>query len=360
MKTIVLVGGGHSHLYCIKQLQKNKHPDMKWILLSSSKLQYYSGMFSGYAEGLYTEKDISIDLEKLTRNSAASFIETTVLSIDTHNQKILGSNGEVIDYDVVSFDIGSINKEPSIEGLSHHNVKIKPNYQFPRQIKPLQQSQNSVVIGGGAAGIEMALSLLAWRKKQPKKTSVTLIHSSPLLASAGKKASNRITKLAAEHGLTLVHDRVNKVTESLLSTENGLEIQYDGLLYLGGPKPPSLLVASKLPTDRNGFLLVNASLQSVGHRNLFGAGDCITISDHEDTPKNGVNAVRQGPVLFENITNHVLGYPLKTFTPQKYFLAILSTGHQKGFLTYGSFVAYGKWAWHLKDWIDRRFMGNYQ
>lgn len=42
---------------------------------------------------------------------------------------------------------------------------MKPNYLFPVHIEDIKKLPMPNVIGGGAAGIELALSILAWRKK---------------------------------------------------------------------------------------------------------------------------------------------------------------------------------------------------
>jgi hypothetical protein len=42
---------------------------------------------------------------------------------------------------------------------------ISFNYFFPSQIESFRSSEKPVIIGGGATGVELALSTLAWRKK---------------------------------------------------------------------------------------------------------------------------------------------------------------------------------------------------
>ena len=163
MQTIILVGGGHSHLYCLKKLMKHNDKNVRWMLISPSRFQYYSGRFSGYTEGFYSLDDTRIDLEALSKASSCDFIESTVLSIDPIQQHLLTDKGEIFTYDFVSFDIGSRNDSLEIEGLHEYNLPIKPNFRFPEQIKKLHNSKKTVFIGGGAASIEMALSLKAWK-----------------------------------------------------------------------------------------------------------------------------------------------------------------------------------------------------
>ncbi|KUP04519.1 hypothetical protein Q73_15445 [Bacillus coahuilensis m2-6] len=356
MKRIVLVGGGHAHLHCLRELQEDYFHNIEWILVSSSRYQYYSGMFSGYTEGLYTEEDIRVDLEKLCLSANVTFKEMTVMSIDPKSQKLLGDQGDILDYDILSLDIGSLNTNPTIDGLDQHNLKIKPNHLFSEKIEQLRSSEKPVIIGGGAAGVEMALSLQAWHKKQHTGVHVTLIHSSPVMEETGEKASKRLAQIVEESGIRSIQQRVSSVTGTHLVTKAGDEVLYDEVLYLGGPTAPRLLKSSKLPVDENGYLLLNSHLQTDLYPMIFGAGDCISLESHQDTPRNGVNAVRQGPVLYHNLVSQAKGEALQTYTPQRRFLAILSTGGKRGFLVYEQLVVSGRWAWHLKNWIDKSFI----
>ena len=359
MKTIILVGGGHSHLHCLKKIDP-KEEDVKWMLISPSRYQYYSGMFSGYTEGIYALEETRIDLKNLCERAGCDFVEGTVLSIDPDQQHLLTDQGDIFTYDFVSFDIGSRNDSMEIQGLHEHNLPIKPNYRFPEQIEKLHNSRRTVFIGGGAASIEMALSLKAWKMdKGYGDHSIAVVHSSPLLEKAGSFSSEKMTDLARSKGIELHQGRVKKIESARLHTDEGEILEFDEVIFLGGPKAPPLFGSSVLGNDEKGFLLVNSYLQSVDYPNVFGAGDCATLQDFPDLPKNGVTAVRQGPVLWRNLTGAAAGGKIIPFEPQKRYLAIMSVGHNQGFLTYGSFSLVSGWAWRLKNWIDERFIGKY-
>ncbi|MFQ5636305.1 MAG: selenide, water dikinase SelD, partial [Gammaproteobacteria bacterium] len=73
-------------------------------------------------------------------------------------------------------------------------------------------------------------------------------------------------------------------------------------------------------------------------------------------PKAGIFAVRQGPVLAENLKRAAVGRPLKSYRPQTEFLSLISTGGRHAIGSRGDFATQGWWVWRWKDWIDRRFM----
>jgi len=54
------------------------------------------------------------------------------------------------------------------------------------------------------------------------------------------------------------------------------------------------------------------------------------------------------------------GRPLARFAPQKNYLLILNMGNGRGVLAKGSLALDGRWAFRLKDGIDRRFIRRFQ
>jgi NADH dehydrogenase FAD-containing subunit len=93
---------------------------------------------------------------------------------------------------------------------------------------------------------------------------------------------------------------------------------------------------------------------------IFAVGDCGTLASHPGTPKAGVYAVREGPVLWESLKAAIRGGEPPRYQPQHGFLSILNTGDGRALLDYKGIVSHSRWAWRLKDRIDRRFMARYQ
>ncbi|MDN7228498.1 FAD-dependent oxidoreductase [Planococcus sp. N064] len=358
MKTLTLVGGGHAHLHCLEQLKKEQQKDWRVVLISPSRHQYYSGMFSGYAEGIYRLDDIRIDLQKLCEQAGAIFIKDRIAGVDGHNKRLAGTKG-VYPFDVASFDIGSQNDIPA--ELAERVSKIKPNYRFPEALLKFRETAYPVIAGGGASGVEMAFAVLAWRKKNGLPPNVSLFSSSSLLSGQGATAVQKIEAIARQKALPFFTDeRIAAIDEHSVSTQSGRTSPQSDLLCLTGPKSPGFFKHSGLKTDAGGFLLVNESLQSLSHSDLFGAGDCIAIDRYPALAKNGVYAVRQGSVLWNNLKNQLGGKQLAAFTPQKNFLSILSTGGSEAFLMYGKQAVHGKLPWLLKQRIDQKFMQRFK
>ena len=131
-------------------------------------------------------------------------------------------------------------------------------------------------------------------------------------------------------------------------------------VWLAGAAAPALLGTAALPRDPRGFLLVGRTLQAVDGSPVWGAGDCVTLARHPEVPRAGVYAVREGPVLARNLRAALGEGGPRPYTPQRTFLSLLNTADGKALLRWHALVSHSRWAWWLKDRIDRRFVARYR
>jgi len=133
----------------------------------------------------------------------------------------------------------------------------------------------------------------------------------------------------------------------------------DLIIWAVGAVAPRLFEQLDLARDERGFLLTNQYLQSVQDPAIFVVGDAGTCQPAPH-PKAGVYAVRQGPVLWENLRRTKHGLPLSAWQPQSHFLSLLNTGDCRAILQYRGFATHARWCWWLKDYIDRRFIAKHR
>ncbi|WP_026690611.1 FAD-dependent oxidoreductase [Alteribacter aurantiacus] len=356
MGDIVLVGGGHANLSFIKKHNQDRHEDTSCTLVSADRYQYYSGMFSGFLEGIYSLKQIRIDLQDFCKDHNVRFVCDKADRIDQVNKRVIVSSGQEIPYEVLSVNVGS-HVQDDIPGAHDHALSLKPNFHFLEVVERIRHSPRTIIVGGGAAGVELMFSLHAWREKNELNSKeLTLLTGGEVFEGEAEFAKQKIRRLFQKKQINLVeHERAEEMTTRFVKTNNG-EYEGEAILWLAGPKPPPLIRDLDVKKSEGGFLLVTDRMQSVSDPAIFGAGDCITVQSYPHLPKNGVYAIRQANELYENVNRYLKGETLKTFTPQKRYLAILSTGHREGLLTYGKFSIHGKIPWLVKNRIDGSFM----
>lgn len=362
MKHVVLVGGGHAHVHVLKRMQQERWPQAQVTLISPNRYQYYSGMFSGYVEGVYGLEDIRIDLVQLCQQAKVTFIEDTVNKVVASQNEVWMASGTRMAYDVISFNVGSYLADYQIPGVLKYATMIKPNSHFTDVFDVDATPTRWVVVGGGASGFELSLALQARGKRSTAgQSSIMLISSGELLEGKGEIISRKAEEIVRHKKINLrLNEAVVSVQPSDITLASGAKIAYDRLIWLAGPQASPIFRNSGMMVDNSGYLLVNDYLQSIEHANVFGAGDCIAMSMYPTLDKAGVYAVREAPILYENLLRYLSDIPLRKYKPQAHYLSILSAGEGEALLLYRGICMYGKWCFHLKRHIDTTFIRNYQ
>jgi NADH dehydrogenase FAD-containing subunit len=212
-----------------------------------------------------------------------------------------------------------------------------------------------VAVGGGAAGFESLLAVMArLRALRPDGLVEGVLISRSATLLEGLSAPARRAGLAAlsAAGVAVTYGRAL----SLQDTEPG-----DLVLWATGAQAhPWLRDASArgcLSVDERGFVRIDACLRALSHPDIFAVGDCAHWSASEaGLPKAGVFAVRMGPVLNANLRASLLGRALQTYVPQQQHLVLLATADGRAIASRGRLGAQGRWIWHWKDRIDRAFI----
>ena len=90
------------------------------------------------------------------------------------------------------------------------------------------------------------------------------------------------------------------------------------------------------------------------------ARDAATLADSPNTPKAGVYAVREGPILEAGLRAALGGAEGPSYVPQSGFLRILNSGDGTALLEWKGFVLEGRLAMRIKDRIDRGFLAAFR
>jgi NADH dehydrogenase FAD-containing subunit len=366
-KRLVFVGGGHAHLTCLKNLHEFGKLGHHVTLISLSPYHYYSGMGPGMLSGIYRPQAVRFNIKKMAEDRGATFKEGKVVRIDPNRHLLFLPSGEEIPYDVVSFNTGSDVPMELLTSMSHDKIfSVKPviNLLKARQtiLGVLREGRrpNFVVVGGGAAGLEITANLWRLIHKAQGVGKITNIAGKRLMGEAPERVHDLATNSFSKRGVEVIEGSYVKTLErETVMLSDGRRLPVDYVFLAVGIKPSSLFKDSGMLTERDGGLIVNTYLQSVAYPEIFGGGDCISLQGH-DLAKVGVYAVRENPILYHNLRVALEGGTMKPFTPQKTFLLIFNMGNGKGIYWKKNWVWDGRMAFLLKDYIDRSFMKKFQ
>jgi selenide,water dikinase len=375
VRELVLVGGGHSHVVLLKYFAMRPVPGLRLTLICRDTHTPYSGMLPGYVAGHYDYDAVHIDLDRLATFANARFLRDEVIGIDRAGRQLLCRQRPPVDYDVLSINIGSTPNMQACAGAAQFAVPVKPIYQFNQRwlalLQRLEQTSQPLhvaVVGGGAGGVELILAI-AHRLQNEQQRRQRSLQSSPqtvqfslftsgtaLLPTHNTRAQDFFARILAERGVAVhLASRVDAVREGFVDLAGGQSFAVDEVLWVTQASGAAWLRETGLALDEQGFVRVNACLQSISDPHIFAAGD---VASMEGTPreKAGVFAVRMGKPLAQNIVRLLRAQPLRPYHPQKHWLALISTGDRHAVASRGRWFGHGNAIWRWKDWIDRRFM----
>jgi selenide, water dikinase len=369
---ILLLGGGHAHVHVIKAFAERPLPGVRVTLITRDLETPYSGMLPGVVAGLYAPEEAHIDLVRLAAVTGTRLIHAEAIGLDRGAKRVLLAGRPPIAYDILSIDVGITPDLASIPGAAEHGVAVKPIGTFLARLELLRAGcstgtvRHITVIGGGAAGVELVLSLRtrlyadALRNGRNPDISFTLMTDKALLASHNARVQRAFRKHLAAAGVEVrEHCPATALKAGVVVCGDGKTFPTDAVLLATDAAPPPWFRERGLARDHGGFLAVTATLQVANDPDIFAAGDCAGLVE---TPreKAGVYAVRAGPPLAANLARHARREALRPWRPQRRHLALISTGERYAVASRGPFKAEGAWLWTVKDWIDRRWMRMYR
>lgn len=361
MKRLVLVGGGHAHLSVLRALANKPRPGLDVTLITPYEQQNYSGMLPGWVAGHYAQARCRVELRPLVQAAGARLILAQVVGMDAARRCVGLREGRHLEYDLLSLDVGSETDTSWLQTLGDKLLPVKPLDNFfavwPRILAQAKTKRDYrlVVVGAGAAGVEIALAAQYAFARSAPQASVDLVASETgLLPGHGPRVQERVRRIAQRAGLELHFSR-GVGTDAGVLLSDGRLLAADHVIASTGARAPVWLGLSKLGLDQNGYVLVDSQHRSRSHPNVFAAGDVCARPD-TTLARSGVHAVHAGPVLAANLMAALDGRPLQAYRPRRHALYLLSCGPRYAVASWGPWSAQGQWVWRWKDWIDRRFI----
>lgn len=358
---VVLVGGGHAHALLLRHWAMKPMQGVRLTLVNPEPTAPYSGMLPGFVAGHYRLDELDIDLVRLARHAGARLVLDRAVGLDRENRRVLLANRPPIAYDIASIDIGITTDLPDIPGFAEHALPAKPLHDFARRWEAFVAAQAGqapriVMIGGGVAGVELALAMAHRLRNAHARPAMTIVEAGPdILPTLGRATREALRRHLRRAEIAVIpHARVAAVGVDGVCLEDGRHLKADLVVGAAGARPQRWLADTGLALHE-GFVRVGPTLQSLTDPDIFAAGD-IAHLDHAPRPKAGVFAVREAPILHHNIRARLADRPLKHYRPQRDFLKLISTGGKGAVADKWNLPLDGAWLWRWKDRIDRRFM----
>lgn len=363
-RRLVLAGGGHAHLAVLEAWIRHAPPATETLLITPHAFSAYSGMVPGWMSGHYRLDELLIDLRPLVKRAGITLLLDEVSGLNVATRTLSLASGQRLTYDLLSLAIGGETDTSCLASLSEHLLPVKPVGEFvarwPGVVRRASKSRHFklAVVGGGAAGVELAMAAQRALNSATQDAEVCLVAPWPgFLAGHHENVRSRALIELKRRGIALHFATAVGDGETLLLS-NGSRLGADCVIAATGSRAPHWLKGSGLKLDDTGYVAIGPDLRSISHREIFAAGDIVSRVDRE-MARSGVHAVKAGPILATNLRASLAGTPLRRYVPRKRTLYLLATGRKEAILSWGRVSASGRLVWQLKNGIDRRFVKHF-
>ncbi len=370
---ILLVGGGHAMLPLLTRARALVTRGLSVTLLTDQPVLYYSGMVPEYLGGVYAHHQVTIDLVGWCARTGVRFLPGRATGLDPDARAVATDSSGDIGFDVAAFDIGSVNPH---RDRAAQAIPTKPLHRiealdtaFEHALARPGEPFRLAIVGGGAAGVEIALNLTGRAQARgARHVQITLVEPEDGLlpgfpTGMGAWAAQTLRARGADVRLGTT---ATETTPAGIALADGLHLSADAVLWATGSVGAPLFRDAGLATTDKGFVRVAPTLQVENYPYLLAAGDCAAVAGHEKLARVGVHAVKQGPILAHNVARVAAavqqGRPatgLRTFKPYPLAPLILSTGEDTALWTADGLWLKGRPFLRLKHAVDRRWMRKY-
>ena len=298
---VVIIGGGSAGTTCAFELRK-RNKKVEIIIIEKTNYCEYSPCALPYLisqEITDIEKVFILKPEDYQNNNIQLFLNSEV--IDIEKNKIIYKQTDQkksITYDKLVLATGASCITPEIKGLNTTSFLQLKTIADVKKIMPLiKKDHQSVIIGGGMIGLELAEALT----KRGEKVTLLEKEANLLPNLLDQDMASRLEAVMPEIEIINQAD-ITEIANQTIKVKNKT-IAFDKLFVCTGFMP-NLSLANKLNLETNKGIIVNQYLQT-SQSDVYAIGDCVEVSQKNSNQKNlsqlGTVAVRQGRIAAQNI-----------------------------------------------------------
>lgn len=374
---VLVVGGGYLGMHTAKRLERKLGPgEARITVVDPNSYMTYQPFLPELAAGSISPRHAVVPLRKVLKRTRV--LNGRVIRIDHagHTVDFEPNEGDPyqISYDHIVMAAGAISRTLPIPGLAESGIGIKTveeaAYLRNHVLEQLniadstddpevrRKALNFVFVGGGFAGAEAIGEL------EDLARDATRIYSSIgiddlkfyLIEAAdkifpevgpdvGAKSMNQFKRRGIDVRLSTF---LESAVDGHIKLSDGAEFDTGTLVWTAGVKPSPVLQASDLPLGAKGHADTSEYLTINGVENAFAGGDSAQVPDGNGGfyPPNAQNAVRQAPVLADNVIASLRGTEMKPYRHTN-LGAVAGLGLHKGAAQlFGKIKLTGRPAWY--------------
>ncbi|MEV0196321.1 FAD-dependent oxidoreductase [Nonomuraea sp. NPDC050691] len=202
-----------------------------------------------------------------------------VTAVDPERQVVAiadADGGGELGYDTLVYALGSHGDDCGVPGVAEHafDIAARPSALRLRErldsLDSLGEGGNVVVVGDGLTGIETATEIAESRPG----LSVALIARGELGARLSDGARSHLRQACDRLGITVLeHTSVEAVEAMRVLCADGTALTSEATVWTAGFAVNPIAAASGLEVTQNGRIIVDDTMRSISHPNVYAAGD---------------------------------------------------------------------------------------
>lgn len=212
-----------------------------------------------------------VPLGSLIKRDPIRLVIDRVSHIDLEGRRVsLSSGAEPIGYDTLVCALGSYADLESVPGASEHATAVATANHADLLQDRLRDTASIAVVGGGLTGIETVAELAETHPDRP----VRLITRDSPGRMLNERSREHLDRTFDRLGIDVrMEATAVKVGYDGLLLDNGDEVEADTVVWTTGFAVPALARDAGLGVDERGRILVDPTLRSISHPDVYAIGD---------------------------------------------------------------------------------------
>lgn len=333
---IVVLGAGYTGASAAGRLARRLHREDVAITLVNAEPDFVERV---RMHQLATGQDLTTrPLGEMFAGTGVALKAAKVTGVDPDRRTVAvhGADGAgELTYDTLVYALGSGWKDQGVPGAAEHAHEIagRPGALRVRErLAALDAGRPVLVVGGGLTGLEAATEIAEARPD----LAVALAAHGGLGDWLSAKGARHLRKVVDRLGVTVhEHTTVTAVAADHVTTADGTSIPAAVTVWTTGFAVHPIAGATTLETTGTGRIVVDGTMRSLSHPDVYAIGDAALAMGPGDKPlrmscASGIPTAWQAA---DAIAARLTGGKLPN-TPLRYFNQCISLGRKEGLIQY--------------------------
>jgi NADH dehydrogenase FAD-containing subunit len=276
---VVVLGGGYAGLPAVRRLARQVRADEVSVTLVTEFPEFVE---RPRLHQVATGQPITmVPFADYLARTPVRLVLGSVTGIDLSGRSVTVSRDgktEQVSYDTLVYALGSNIDVGSVPGVAEHAsslVDTAAAAQVRLRLPEIAERSGRVAVcGGGLTGIEIAAEVA----EAFPSVDVLLLSRAVPGGWLSDRAQSYLARTFDRLGVTVRSGvRVAAVRPGQLVLDDGATVGFDLCLWAGGFRVPTLAAESGLTVDATGRAVVDRSLRSVSHPDVYVIGDAAAV-----------------------------------------------------------------------------------